>query len=616
MLIALTLAAFWPCRNAGFVNCDDDKLVYANPAVRALSPAQIGRFFMSSAGMLYQPLVMCSYAVEYRSGGLNPKLFHATNMLLHACSVVLVMFLCMELGLSPWGAALVALCFSLSPARAQSVAWVSERKDVLYLPFFLGALIAYLRYCHSGVKRLLWYSFGLFLFALLAKPAAFVLPIVLLAADYLHGRLTFAALREKIPFWLVMAVALILSKKPVLDVQLMPVSWIERLLNASYAGMYYLAQCVWPSGMMALHPFLVWHGHIPLKVLCAPAILLVVVALFILLRKNRQIVFGGMFFGITIFPAIMVPLTWIPFISDNYTYAASIGIYFACAAAFESAVRRPAVRVICAGATVVVLAVWAVLTWQRCGVWRDSISVWSADIDALSVGKSDQEVAGSREGMCWLLLRRAEAYRSAGRPDLAEKDCRWLIRIWPEHEGAYLTLSDMSRQKGDTAAAIGWIDSLLAIVPGSGLGHFMKAETYVGRHDTGAALEEYRAATRYAPGLAQAHFRLAQLTQLSSSAGSPAAVLSELDAAIAADPRHIDALFARANLRAQAKEYAAAIQDFSRILAMNPREHQALLNRGLCHYYSGNAAAAAADLRAVRENGGTVPAEIEALLRR
>src|SRR5689334_8186749 len=186
LLAAACLVAFAPAFTAGVTNWDDDLYVRA-PESQRISAGTFTHFVFGS----FHPLTIFSFAIEQQLFGRNAFLLHATNVVLHAASAVLLFFLLQELGAVSFGAFAGALLWAIHPLRVESVVWIAERKDVLCTLFFVAALIAY------GRRRLML-TFALFALALLSKGMAVTFPLAMLSVDYLQRR---KALLEKIPFF-------------------------------------------------------------------------------------------------------------------------------------------------------------------------------------------------------------------------------------------------------------------------------------------------------------------------------------------------------------------------------------------------------------------------------
>ena len=202
-ILLLTILVYARSLNNGFVAWDDPTNVYENPFIRELSGENLKTYFTKPLLAMYTPLVYLSFAVDYQIGGLDPRTYHTTNLILHLVNVSLVFMALWLLTRRTEIAAVAALLFAVHPLNTAAVAPVSTRSTLLYALFFLAAFLAYIRYLQTALKpRYIAVALGLFLLALLSKSAAVVLPLVLILTDYYVGR-TFdrRAIGEKIPFF-------------------------------------------------------------------------------------------------------------------------------------------------------------------------------------------------------------------------------------------------------------------------------------------------------------------------------------------------------------------------------------------------------------------------------
>ncbi|HOX22518.1 MAG TPA: hypothetical protein PLL10_03565, partial [Elusimicrobiales bacterium] len=202
------LAVFLPAVFNGFVNWDDDYYIFANPLIQNWSWTSLKNIFLGFHAHYYAPLTFLSFGVEHLLAGTAPWLYHLDNVLLHALNGYLSYRFCLLLSGHRGTALLSALLFALHPLRVESVAWVTERKDLLYASFYLLALNAYLNYLDRELKpRFLIASSGWLLCSLLSKPMAVTLPLALLAIDFYRRRtLTLRMIAEKLPHALLAAV--------------------------------------------------------------------------------------------------------------------------------------------------------------------------------------------------------------------------------------------------------------------------------------------------------------------------------------------------------------------------------------------------------------------------
>ncbi|MFA7283052.1 MAG: tetratricopeptide repeat protein [Candidatus Omnitrophota bacterium] len=387
-LIIIVSAAFLPSLGNGFVNWDDQLYVTENSAVADFSFSGAERIFSSFFAGNYQPLTIFSYSLDRLFSGLNPYGYHLTNLILHLLNCLLVFWLFYLLSRLETVGLLTAVFFGLHPLRVESVAWISQRKDLLYAFFFLAALIFYLYYLRKDKKERLYYylALGSFLCSLLSKAMAVVLPLVLMATDYFIGRPKGESrIRDKIPFFALSvifgAVALMGQYSDGAVRPDMPGGAWGMLSVPFYAVFFYLQKIFFPAGLSCLYPRN--DIHLSFGFFLLPAAYVVICILLFLLNKGRKkIVFSNLFFLICLLPVLQFVPLGETMVADRYTYLASAGISYLCAAGlvflWGAGKRYPgAARVVIIATLVFLSGSMVFMSRQRCRAWHDSLTLWS-----------------------------------------------------------------------------------------------------------------------------------------------------------------------------------------------------------------------------------------------
>lgn len=336
----ITLLTFKPILEYDFVNWDDDATIYKNDFLQAWDKEHLHAIFTHHVNGGYNPLTILSFAIDVHWLGYDIEKggqpFHRVNWLLHTANAVIVFFLLLALRLPPWAAFFGALLFGIHPMRVESVAWVTERKDVLFGFFYLLCLLIYARTLESP-RRWLWYGIMIVLAILsgLSKIQAVSLPLSMLAIDYLLGRkFDFKLLMGKLPFFLIsLAIGLIgvimLRDTKVLDsgnLYTLP----ERMVTGSYTLAVYLLKCVWPYEMSPLyaytHPM---PGHYYLGIPVSIAFFALMIWLY--KKGHRPILFGLLFFFVNIVFMLQILSAGQGLLADRFTYMAYLGLFYVSA---------------------------------------------------------------------------------------------------------------------------------------------------------------------------------------------------------------------------------------------------------------------------------------------
>lgn len=465
-ILLLTLLAHLHGLTGQFLLWDDDSHVTQNPAIRALTFDNLRAMFTEPLAKLYVPVTWLSFAVDYRLWGRNPVGYHLTNLVLHLAGTTLVFFFVRRLtnGRTPV-ALLTAALFGVHPLRVESVAWVTERKDVLFTVFYLASLMAYGRWAETNRRRWYWWCFGLFVAAALSKATAVTLPVMLVVLDALIYRRR--AWAEKLPF---LAVSLIVglatavaqasgAGETLAGLETIPV-WARAGL-IGYCAFFYVAKFFWPAHLSAIYPTFDEIGWTPWT---ATGWLLLWVAVTVGLATQRRrwpvVWFGWLFYLVALLPTIGLTPVGIHVVADRYAYLALLGIMLAV-----SVVVVPLAR---GSVWVVLVGVLALLTMQRTAVWADTGALFE------SVLVENPDSLPAHINLCvW--------YSRQGRPEEAIAHGRAVVALAPQNPRSYRVL-------GRALAAAGRYREAIAVLSVPGQHHV---------DDSGvrALLEECYAAT-------------------------------------------------------------------------------------------------------------------------
>ncbi|MDD5019604.1 MAG: tetratricopeptide repeat protein [Candidatus Omnitrophica bacterium] len=386
ILVVIVFLVFLPSLRNGFINWDDQVYVLNNSSIKALTAANIRTIFTSFYVSNYQPLTILSFLADYQVWQLRPFGYHLSNLLLHLGNVLLVFGLVRLLSGRYALAFLVALLFGVHPLRAESVAWIAERKDVLYAFFYLGALVSYVFYLTRGLKsRFLWITLALFFLSLLSKSMAVTLPVMLFCFDYFFRRRPDGHMfLEKIPFFALSAAFALIALYSVYGGHhdIAGRSAVEGFFGGPlFALAFYLEKIFWPVSLSAYYPMDMFYGMAH-QVKTYVWIFLFFSVCVLSARRTRKAVFGCLFFIVCLLPLLQILPMGDTKVADRWAYLAGIGIFYILGEVFFrawDACRGPGARLRYAlvGLAVVVVVLSAVTTFQRCGVWKDSVTFWT-----------------------------------------------------------------------------------------------------------------------------------------------------------------------------------------------------------------------------------------------
>jgi protein O-mannosyl-transferase len=503
LAVALALAVcgvFGRATGGGFLSLDDGIYVTGNPEVRAGLTAGGVRFaFTSFRGGPWHPLTWLSHMLDVELFGLDPAGHHATNVALHAATTAVLFLALAALTGAPWTSALAAALFGLHPLRAESVAWVAERKDVLAGLFFALALWAYAGYARrGGALRMAGVAVAMAL-GLMAKPSIVTLPFVLLLLDvWPLGRLDLFArpppwrqlgglVAEKLPLFLLAAAASVLSVVSqgagggVASAEEAPLA--ARLLNAVLAYGTYLRKTLWPSDLAVFYPY---PRTFPWLSLAVAALLLGGVSALALaqLRRRPWLAVGWLWFLGVMVPMVGLVQVGGQALADRYSYLPSIGLCLIAAFGLgELAGRGPRARAAVVSASLLALAAGAALTWRQVGFWRDNATLYRHAYEVTD----DNFLAATN--LAWVL---------ATSPDPALRDGSEAVRMAERaaeltahrDAGVLDTLAAAYAEAGDFARAVVWQRWALRLAPPAERAEF---EARLALYERG---EPYREAAR------------------------------------------------------------------------------------------------------------------------
>ena len=347
VVIITTFAIYFKAIHFEIFYCwDDNVYIRENNFIKALRWENIKSIFSTFYFGNYHPFTTLFYAIEYKTGHGDFSVFHFNNILLHLINTVLVFVFIRKISPSNQAVALItAAFFAVHPMHVESVAWVSERKDVLYTFFFLLSLIFYSDYLKSQKIKHLLLAFFLFVFSCFSKSAAVVLPWILLLLDYYAGRkISRKMFLEKIPFFiisLIFGIVAIYSQKSSGAIQNMAptMTFMEHLATIAHSFVTYIFKAFVPVGLSAYYPYPSELGTSTLPLIYYLSFFIVALLVFFVWysRKwGKDIVFGFLFFVITIILVLQIIPIGAASMAERYTYIPYIGLFFIVGKLFET----------------------------------------------------------------------------------------------------------------------------------------------------------------------------------------------------------------------------------------------------------------------------------------
>jgi tetratricopeptide (TPR) repeat protein len=566
LLVALVFGVFGQTIGHGFVNFDDDKYVYNNPLI--LKGLSIGglRWALTYGDIgHWHPLTWVTHMLDCQLYGLWAGGHHLTNVLLHATAVVMLFLLLLQMTGALWRCAFVAAAWAIHPLRAESVAWISERKDVLSAVFFMLTLGAYIRYVRRPSTSRYVPVVIIFALGLLSKNMLVTLPCVLLLLDYWplarmdQSREFPRLLKEKIPLLALSAISCVITLFLVPE-QVGPADHIPlwlRIENAIVSCCIYLRQTIWPADLAPFYPnptdaLPFWEVAGSLALLC------VISALAIELRKRRPYLLVGWLWYL----GMLVPVMGLVQIgrdghADRRTYLTQIGLWIAGTwLAADWAGERRDRRVMLGGVALGILCALPVAAYHQTTYWRDGETLWTHALES----NPDNFIAHYDLG---------DALVHEGRLDEGIARLREALRMNPDSGDAHYDLGTALLQQGRAAEAMAEFREACRINPADAKAHsnLGVALCQQGRVEEGIA--QYRQALEIDPAFAEAHgnlgYALFQLGRIDDA-------IAEYREALRIDPANAKASGNLGNALARQGHADEAIARYRETIRINPAD--------------------------------------------
>jgi len=567
ILAALTFAVYHRILGHSLLlNWDDYDYVVRNEMIREISWTNIKRAFGESYFYNYSPLHMISYMLDYALfGGVKPAGFFLVNLLLHAANGLLLFFLLLRVTGRTWLCFVAAFIFLLHPVQVESVAWLSQRKNVLSMFFFLLSFLGYVLCTGKGTRgrTLLFYCVSLFAFALalLAKSAAVVLPLFLLLYDlcYLSREERGRWLLNKVPYFgaaALMALATVRAQSSLVEAGREtfhtggPLHTFYTMLTVLPR---YLELLFLPTGLSAMYMPPVrfkFDGAVAFSGL----VVLLLIALGVLLyRRNRRLFFWYAISFVALLPVLhIVPLPTL--MNDRYLYYALVGgsVCLASLLVWLASLAGSDRRMLPAAVIGVILASLPLLSWQRVSVWRDDATLWrdvtvkqprmplawaSLGMSLYDAGRLEEAAAAYLQALAidpnyqLALNNLGGLYNEMGESDKARPYLERTVQLFPEDFKGYMNLAYNLYSSGDLPRAEAMFVRALELNPDLPDAHHALGDLNVAMGKLGPARGWYRKAAAMVGTDAELEYKLARLEAIG---GAPEKALKHLRAALAA----------------------------------------------------------------------------------
>jgi tetratricopeptide (TPR) repeat protein len=573
-LAVITVTVFGQTIRDDFVNFDDDLYVYNSPVIKAgLTINGMLLAFTTPHARNWHPLTTISHMLDYQVWGLRAGGHHATNVILHTIAVLLLFSLLKRMTGAVWKSVLVAALFAVHPLHVESVAWISERKDVLSALFFFLMLGAYVRYTSAPSRWRYLLVSVLFAAGLMSKPMLVTAPVVLFLLDYwplerFKGQMsqvrdpntavgaqwsvTRGLILEKIPLLLLSVascvVTFVIQKRAVGAIPSLP--WLWRVENAVTSYLLYVWQTLWPARLAVFYPYP--DNTLPAwKIIFALGLLVATTVAAIVLRHRRPYLFTGwLWYVVMLMPVIGIVQVGEQGHADRYTYLPHIGLFLLAVWGVADVVasRRAMSRITAVTAAITIFALaWVAFAQTR--YWHDSETLWTHALavtsdndfahnnlaylladrgdldDAISHFEAAAEIRSHKRdrhynvGSALVEMNLADALAKKDRLDEAMFHYEQAIRLEPNYPDAYYNRGSVLFAKGRIDEAIADWERTLQLQPNDADAHVCLGNAFLRQGSPREAIAHYETAATLGPQDPHSRNNLGWILATASDAG-------------------------------------------------------------------------------------------------
>jgi tetratricopeptide (TPR) repeat protein len=518
-----TLAVYFPILWHSFLNYDDPDYILDNPHVKGglTWPNIVWAFEPTGYAANWHPLTWISHMIDCQLFGLNPGGHHFVNVLIHTANALLLFILLNNLTGALWRSALVAALFAWHPLHVESVAWASERKDVLSAFFWMLALLSYAKYATKdrgkttqpagssliafGSSPFYWLTFLCFACGLMSKPMVVTLPCVLLLLDFWPlQRFNLSALPrliiEKVPFFALVVgsclMTLVVQKNALWSSASLPFQF--RLANTFMAYIRYISKIFYPKNLALIYPYP--HSW-PLAGVISAAVVLAVLSLIFILQAKRfpYLAVGWFWFLGTLVPAIGLVQVGVQSMADRYTYLPAIGIFLLATWGVNDLLNSSHRKAfICAFAGSAALAACLVLTSIQLSYWRNSFTIFWHTFLVTTDNYAADDCLGKTLNNMGQLDKAANFYEEA-------------VRLEPTYPMAQFDLGMNSLEREDYDDASNHMAIAIQLWPSNPVMQYDFGVFLLQHRDTNNAAAHFQAALADRPDFSEAKEKLEQI---------------------------------------------------------------------------------------------------------
>lgn len=631
-LAIITLLVYGQGLWFSFTNWDDTQYVVQNEWIRKIDRQFFEKAFTETHFGHYHPLTWLSLAIDYQLFGKQASGYHLHNLLLHLINVLLVFLIIRKIAQHDFLAFFVALAFSLHPFANESVMWVTERKNLLFVLFYLASMWFYVRSLETDKRKYLIFAFVVFVLSCLSKATAITLPVILLALLYLYNRLDRKNIALLIPFALVALFFAFMAQKaqqPFLQNTEQMLSFYQALMFSSWAFWMYVAKAIVPINMAAFHPMFL-DAVAPYYLIG----LLVFLSLAFFLvraykRQNKLAAFAIAFFlvNIVMYLPIFGAYASSYYMAERYTYLSYIGLFLLLFSFIRQIMERKKIAIVVISSWFVFLAVQS-YTYGK--TWANSISLWenvlkyypNSQVALLNYGNALREagkyadatkvyekIDKSSSLYLKMLENRAYAYYMQKNYQRAIDDYQELLRYDSSRNDIKTYIVNLLLENEQMEIAKETALQILKQQPNQSEVWNSLGNYYFHRMQVDSAVAAYTQAINIKPSAMYYYNR----ANIYSQNNNLSFAIEDYNKALSFDSLQADYYLNRAITYYKAKDHLKALADFNRAIALNPTNKNYYINRATLYVSLNEINLAIADLSKALEID---PNDAEVLIRR
>ena len=573
-LIAATLAVYWKITNHEFINYDDGLYVTENSHVQAgLTFKNIKWAFTTGHAANWHPVTWLSHMLDYELYGLNPMGHHWMNLQIHIINSILLFIVLKMMTGAVWKSAFVAALFALHPLHVESVAWISERKDVLSTFFWILSMWAYVRYVKQSDKKRYFLLILFFILGLMSKPMLVTLPFALLLLDfwplsrfqsstkgyYDFNHKTIAGLIwEKLPLFLLTTVSILVTffvqqeGGAVKSLEAFPLTL--RFANALFAYLSYLGKTIWPQNLALIYPYpsisIFWQ-----IILLLPALICISVLVIKSARGFPYLATGWLWYLGTLVPVIGLIQIGYQSMADRYTYIPLIGIFIIFSWGMQDIFpRRQNKKILLALIASLTITSFMVCTWFQVCYWQNSTVLLKHTINVTHNNSMAHYVFGL-------------ALEQQGKLDEAVLQYNEALYIKPEFARAHNVLGAAFLRNGKLKKAIYHFNEAVNINPNYAKAHNNLAIALLTKGKFEEAVFHYKKALKINP---KDEYTRKNLANFLSNQGRIDEALEHYNKALVINPEDWDAHCKLGGILEKHGKFNKAMRHFAEVIRINP----------------------------------------------